>query len=53
MEYHVLEEDGEESVESNDVADNVHEDDIDDDMMIKTDIDDDDNMANPYNIEFG
>ena len=33
------------------MTDNVHEDDIDDEMMIVTDIYDDDDMANPYNFD--
>ena len=40
-------------VESNDVADNAHEDYIDDDMMIITNVDDDYDMANPYNVNSG
>ena len=42
-------------VELDDVADNSYEDDIDNDMMIVNGLDDDDNddMANPYNVEFG
>ena len=47
---HFPEEDVEELVESDDVAENVHEDNIDNDMMIVTDLDD---MANPYNVDFG
>ena len=43
--------DVEELVESDDVADNVHEYDIDDDILIVTNIDDDDDMANTYNVE--
>ena len=27
--------------------------DIDNDMMLITDLDDDDDMANPYNVDFG
>ena len=42
-----------ELLESNDVADNSHEDDIDDGMMIIIDLDDDDDMANPYNVDSG
>ena len=38
-------------VELNDVANNAHEDDIDDDMMIVIDIDDNDDIANPYNVD--
>ena len=40
-----------ELVESNDVADNTHEEYIDDDTMSVTDLDDDDDMDNPYNVE--
>ena len=39
----------EELVESDDVADNAYEDDIDDDMLILTNLDDDDDITNPYN----
>ena len=53
LDDHVPEEYVEELVESYDVADNVHEDDIDDDMMVVTDINDDDDMANPYNVDYG
>ena len=54
LDDHGPEEDVEELIESNDVlSDNVHEDDIDDDMLIITDIDDEDDMANPYNVESG
>ena len=35
------------------VADNAHEYDIDDDMMVITELDDDDDMANPYNVDSG
>ena len=35
------------------MADNVHEDDIDDDMMIVTDIYDNNDMDNPYNADSG
>ena len=40
-------------VESDDVADNSHEDYINDDTMSVTDLDDDVDMTNPYNIESG
>ena len=53
LDDHVWEEDVEELVESDDVEDNVHEDDTDDDMMILTEPDDDDDMANPYNVDSG
>ena len=53
LDDHVLEEDVEELVESDDVEENVHEDDINDDMMIVTGLDDDDDMANPYNVDSG
>ena len=46
-------EDVEELVESDDVVDNAHGDDIEDDMMIIIDLDDDDDMSNPYNVDFG
>ena len=46
------EEDVRELVESGDLEDNAHEDYIDDDMMIVIDLDDDDDMANPYNVEY-
>ena len=46
-------EDVQELVESDDVAGNSHQDYIDDDMMIVTDLDDDEDMANPYNVESG
>ena len=42
-----------EIVESDDVADNAHEYYIGDDMMSITELDDDDDMANPYSVEFG
>ena len=42
-------EDVQELVESDDAIDNAHEYSIDDDMMIVTDLDDDDDMANPFN----
>ena len=51
LDDHVREEYDEELVELDDVTDNVHEDDIDDDIMIITDIDDDDDLGNPYNVE--
>ena len=38
-------------LESNDVADNAHKDDIANGMMIVTEVDDDDDMANPYNVD--
>ena len=47
------EEDFQELVESNNVAGNAHEDYIDNDMMIITDLHDDDDMANPYNVDSG
>ena len=47
-----LAEDVKELVESDDVAENAHEDYIDDDMMIITDLDDDDDMENPYNVDY-
>ena len=52
LDDHFPEEDVEELFELDDVVDNVHEDDINDDMMIITDIDDDDDddMDNPYNV---
>ena len=42
-------EDVQELVVSDDVADNSHEDHTDDDMMNVTELDDDDDMDNPYN----
>ena len=41
-----------EIVESDDVVDNAHEYDINDDMMIVTDINDDDDIENPYKVDF-
>ena len=38
-------------VESDDVADNVFENYFDDDTMSVTDDDEDDHMANPYNVD--
>ena len=35
------------------MVDSFHEDDIGDDMMIVTDLDDSDYMANPYNVDSG
>ena len=52
LDDHVPEEDVKELVESDDVANNAHEDYIDDDMMIITNLDDDD-MTNPYNVDSG
>ena len=46
-------EDVQELVESYDVGDNAHEYYIDDDTMSITDLDDDDDMANPYNVDSG
>ena len=43
--------DVQELVESDDAADNSHEDYIDDDMMSVTDLDDNDDMSNPYNVD--
>ena len=40
-------------VESDDLADNVDEDYSDDETMSVTDVDDDDDMANPYNVDSG
>ena len=51
LDDHVPEEDIKELVELDDVAGNAHEDDIDNDMMIVTDLEDDDDMANPYNVD--
>ena len=48
-----LEEYFQELVESDDATDNAHEDYINDDMMITTDLDDDDDMVNPYNVDSG
>ena len=42
-----------ELVESDDLANNAHEEYIDDDMMIVTDLDDDNDIANIYNVESG
>ena len=42
----------EQLVEPDDIGDNVHEYDIDNDI-IEIDIDDDDDMANPYSVESG
>ena len=50
LDGHVPKEYFEELFESDDVADHVHEYHIDDDRMILTDIDDDDDMANPYSV---
>ena len=44
--------DVQELVESDDVADNSHEDYTDDDTMSVTDLDDDDDMTNPYNVDY-
>ena len=46
-------EDVQELVESYDVADNVHEDYIDDDTMSINDLDDANDMANIYNVDSG
>ena len=46
-------EDVQELVESYGVADNAHEDYTDDAMMSLTDLDDDDDMSNPYNVDSG
>ena len=51
LEHHVPDVDDEELVESDDVADSVHEDYIVEDLMIENDINDDDDMANPYNVK--
>ena len=45
--------DVQELVESYDVVDNAHEYDINDDMMIVTDLDDDYDMDNPQNVDSG
>ena len=42
-----------ELVELDDVQDQAHEDDINDDMMIITNLYDDDDMVNPYNVDSG
>ena len=50
LDGHVPEEDIEELDKAYDVVENVHEDDIIDDMSIKTNINDDDDMTiNPFN----
>ena len=49
----IQQENVQELVESDDVAENAHEYYIDDDMMIVTELDDDDDMANPYNVHSG
>ena len=46
-------EDVQELFEWDDVADNAHEYSFDDDMMIVTVLDSDDDMASPYNVDFG
>ena len=53
LDDHVPEEDVKELFESNDVSNNAHEDYINDDMIIVTEFDDDDDMANTYNVDFG
>ena len=46
-------EDVQKLVELDDVADNAHEYYIDDDTVRVTDLDDNDYMANPYNVDSG
>ena len=45
--------DVQELIESDDVAENSHEYYINDDRMSITELDDNDDMANPYNVDFG
>ena len=51
LDDHDVEEYVEELYEAYDVEENIHEDEIDDDMSIETNIDDDDMAINPFNVE--